>query len=138
MIVAFKKYHSLSMTTWHRREKARWVAQLRDRIELHEQGTPQFRLFLWRQAFDTASYNNFFLPQVEKIWPYTLETTLENAVDRAFSKSYLAVLPKDAKAEVRKDVAGIIEKGDDKLWIDEQKGTFEYPYKCYIVIAHRR
>ena len=120
------------------REKARWVAQLRDRIERHEQGTPQFRLFLWRQAFDTASYKQFFLPHVEKVWPYVLGTTLENTIDRASTKSYVAVLPEDAKAEVRKDVAGIVEKGEDKVWIDKEKGTFEYPYNSYIVIAHKR
>lgn len=120
------------------RDKARWVAQLRDRIEQHEQGTPQFRLLLWRQTFDTPSYKKFFLPQIEKIWPYTLETTLEKTVDRASSKSYVVVLPEDAKAEVRKDVASIIEKGEDKVWIDEQKGSFEYPYKCYVVIAQKK
>ena len=126
------------MGTWHHRDEASWVAQLRDRIERHEEGTPQFRLFLWRQTFETASYKQSFLPHVEKIWPYTLETTLENAADRACSKSYIAILPDDAKSEVRKDVAAIISRGEDKVWIDEQKGTFEYPYKCYVVIAQKK
>ncbi|KAF8234075.1 S-adenosyl-L-methionine-dependent methyltransferase [Tricholoma matsutake] len=120
------------------RDEARWVAQLLDRIERHEQGTPQFRLHLWRQTFDTTSYKKFFLPQVEKIWTYTLETTLEKTIDRAFSNSYLVLLPEDVKAEIRKDAAGIIGNGEDKVWIDEQKGTFEYPYKSYVVIAHKR
>jgi hypothetical protein len=126
------------VATPHCREKTRWVAQIRDRIEKHEQGTPQFRLLLWRQTFDTPSYKRFFLPQVEKTWPYTLETTFEKTVDRVFSKSYVAVLPEDAKAEVRKDVADIIERGEDKVWIDEHNGTYEYPYKCYVVIAHKK
>jgi hypothetical protein len=126
------------VATWHRREKARWVAQVRDRIEQHEKGTPQFRLLLWRQTFDTPSYKKFFLPQMEKIYPYNLETTLGKAVDRMFSKSYVAILPEDAKAEVEKDVVSVIEKGEDKVWIDKQKGTFEYPYKSYIVIAHKK
>ena len=120
------------------REKAGWVAQLRDRIERHEEGTPQFRLMLWRQAFDTPSYKNFFLPHTEKVWPYTLETTLENTIDRACSKSYVAVLHEAAKAEVRMDIDAIVKRGDDKVWIDEQRGTFEYPYNCYVVVAHKK
>jgi hypothetical protein len=75
---------------------------------------------------------------VEKIWRYTLETTLESTVDRACSKSYIAILPDDEKAAVRKDVAAIVTEGEDKVWIDEQKGTFEYPYKGYVVIAQKK
>jgi hypothetical protein len=75
---------------------------------------------------------------VEKVSPYVLETTLENTVDRASTKSYVAVLSEDARAEVRKNVAGIVEKGEDKVWIDEEQGTFEYPYNSYIVIAHKK
>jgi hypothetical protein len=95
-------------------------------------------LFLWRQAFDTASYKKFFLPHVEKIWNYMLETTLERTVDRACSKSYIAILPDDKKAAVRKDVAAIVTEGKDKVWTDELKGTFEYPYRCYVVLAQKK
>ncbi|KAG6874190.1 hypothetical protein C0995_003736 [Termitomyces sp. Mi166 len=103
------------------RDRARWVAQLRDRIEKHEQGTPQFRLNLWRQAFETASYREFFEPPVEKVWPYVLLTTVDTVVDRASSKSYIGVLPPTEKAEVQVDVRRIVDKGEDKVWIDEEK-----------------
>ncbi|KAG6845321.1 hypothetical protein H0H87_010778 [Tephrocybe sp. NHM501043] len=120
------------------RDRARWVAQLRDRIEKHEQGTPQFRLNLWRRAFETASYQEFFQPPVEKIWPYALPTTVDIAVDRALSKSYIAVLPSVEKALVQGDVRGIAEKGEDKVWIDEANGVFEYPYQVFVVVAHKK
>lgn len=50
------------------RESAGWVAQLRDRIERHEAGTPQFRLNLWRQAFHTPSYIKFFSVSCKNIF----------------------------------------------------------------------
>ncbi|KAG6814380.1 hypothetical protein H0H92_010966 [Tricholoma furcatifolium] len=118
------------------RDRAPWVAQVRDRIEKHEQGTPQFRLNLWRQTFDTTSYRQFFQPPIEKIWPYSLQTTVEMTVDRASSKSYIAVLPQAEKEQVQADVRRISEKGEDKVWIDQEKGIFEYPYQVFVVVAH--
>ncbi|KAG6898378.1 hypothetical protein C0992_009053 [Termitomyces sp. T32_za158] len=126
---------SFHMNTLHR-GRAHWVAQLRDRIEKHEQGTPQFRLNLWRQCFETASYRRFFQPPVEKIWSYVLPTTADAVVDRATSKSYIAVLHPTEKEEVQADVRRIVDKGEDKVWIDEGKGIFEYPYQVFVVVAH--
>ncbi|KAG5342789.1 hypothetical protein C0989_008739 [Termitomyces sp. Mn162] len=111
------------------RGRARWVAQLRDRIEIHEQGTPQFRLNLWHQTFETVSYREFFESPVEKIWPYKLPTNVDIVVDRASSKSYIAVLPPIDMAEVQADVRRIVDEGEDKVWIDKEKGVFEYPYQ---------
>jgi len=120
------------------RDAARWVAQLRDRIEQHENGTPQFRLNLWRETFETPSYNKFFAPPLEKFWSYTLPGTIDIVSDRAFSKSYIAILPDDEKKKVKEDVQAIVERGDDKVWTDEAQGVFEYPHKTYVVIANRK
>lgn len=119
------------------RDAARWVAQLRNRIEQHENGTPQFRLNLWRQIFDTPSYKKFFVSPLEKDWSYTLPGTIDIVLDRASSKSYVAILPEDEKTKVREDVRTIVERGEDKVWTDEAQGVFEYPYKTYVVIAHK-
>jgi hypothetical protein len=64
--------------------------------------------------------------------------TIELAVSRAASKSYIAVLPQNEKYQVESDIRKIVEKGDDKVWIDTAKGAFEYPYKCFIVIAEKK
>ncbi|KAG5650771.1 hypothetical protein H0H81_011110 [Sphagnurus paluster] len=134
------KPEGLAVFIWNLedRDQACWVAQLRDRIERHEEGSPQFRLGLWRQVFDTNSYQQFFLPPVEKTWHYVLQTTAENAVDRASSKSYIAILPEVEKAEVQRDVRNIVLKGDGKVWIDEEKGIFEYPYQTLVVVALKK
>jgi len=120
------------------RQTARWVAQVRDRVERHEQGSPQFRLGLWRQAFDTAEYQKVFEPPQEQRWSAPLPATLDIVVDRACSKSYMAILPDDEKVKVREDLAAIVKKGDDKVWINESEGVFEYPYSTDVVIARRK
>ncbi|KAJ7449853.1 S-adenosyl-L-methionine-dependent methyltransferase [Mycena latifolia] len=120
------------------RDTARWVAQVRDRIEVHEQGSPQYRLGLWRQAFDTAAYQKAFEPPQTEAWNAPLPATLDIVVDRACSKSYMAILSAEETAKVRQDLAAIVERGEDKVWINESEGTFEYPYKTDVVICRRK
>ena len=92
---------------------------------------------LWRETFDTKSYKEEFQPPQEKIWTYHLEGTKDSAVDRASSKSYIAVLPEDKKQEVQDEIRRIIDRSE-KNWIDEAKGIFEYPYKTWVVIARKK
>ncbi|KAI6132223.1 S-adenosyl-L-methionine-dependent methyltransferase [Pisolithus croceorrhizus] len=120
------------------RDRAGWVAQLRERIEQHEHGTPQFRLGLWREAFTTTSYlENFEKPQ-ENVWEYHLVTTESLCVDRALSKSYIAVLPPEGKDKVASDLKAILARGDDRVWVDKSQGTFEYPYKTFVVVSRKK
>ncbi|KZT26356.1 S-adenosyl-L-methionine-dependent methyltransferase [Neolentinus lepideus HHB14362 ss-1] len=120
------------------RDAARWVAQLRDRIESHESGTPQFRLGLWRQTFNTPNYQSIFQPPIEKTWDRSLPGTLEIAIDRACSKSYIAVLPEAEKKKVVEDVTEIVKRGDDMTWQEKEKGVFDYPYRTYVVIWKKK
>ena len=120
------------------RDGARWVSQVWDILELHEQNTPQPRHTYWRQTFDTPSYRKGFNPPEEKIWNYNLQATKEIVVDRASSESYVAVLSDDKKAELQEEIREIVDEGLDKVWIDETQGLFEYPYKTWVVIAHKK
>jgi len=113
------------------------VAQLRDLIECHEAGTPQFRHMWWRKTFDTESYKREFQPPQEKTWTYHLQGTKESTVDRASSKSYIAILPEDKKREVQDEIRRIIDDSR-KVWIEESKGIFEYPYQTWVVIAQKK
>lgn len=114
------------------------MAQVRETIEQHEANSPQFRHFFWRQTFDTSSYKKFFEPPEEFIWSYSLTATEDIVVDRASSKSYIAILPPDQKEEVRQKLREIIKRGEDKEWIDKSSGTFHYPYQCWVVIAQKK
>jgi ubiquinone/menaquinone biosynthesis C-methylase UbiE len=120
------------------RDSARWVAQLRDTIEQHEGGTPQFRLELWRKAFEEPIYKQHFEPPEEKNWPYNIPATVESVVDRASSKSYISILPEDKLSQVHADLREILKRGDGLTWTDMEKGVFEYPYKSYMVICRKR
>ncbi|KZV64925.1 S-adenosyl-L-methionine-dependent methyltransferase [Peniophora sp. CONT] len=120
------------------REAAGWVAQLRDAYEQHEKGAPQFRLGLWRALYDTDGYKENFVAPEEETWAYALEGSLDIVRDRAQSKSYVAVLDKETKAEVVKKIEEIVEKGDGLKWVDKEKGIFEYPYKTLVVIARKK
>ncbi|KAL0570249.1 hypothetical protein V5O48_011711 [Marasmius crinis-equi] len=120
------------------RDAAGWVAQLRNRIEQHEKGSPQFRLGLWRKAFDTTSYQASFDPPEEKTWAYTLPGTAELATERACSKSYIAVLSDEERAKLVEDLQEILKEGRDREWIDEEKKIFKYPYQTFVVISRKK
>ncbi len=92
---------------------------------------------LWRQVFDTPSYQKFFGPPQEKTWDYVLPATQESVIERAFSKSYITILPEDEKTRLQDDLRKIISLGN-KVWMDEQEGIFEYPYTTWVVVAQKR
>ncbi|KAJ7172457.1 methyltransferase type 11 [Mycena filopes] len=89
------------------RETAKWVAQVRDRIEQYEQGSPQYRLGMWRKAFETEAYQKAFDPPEEQTFGTPLQATLDIVVDRAcktlfaksneLSVSFYANLPIEVK-----------------------------------------
>ena len=64
--------------------------------------------------------------------------SLEAVTDRAMSKSYIAVQPENIKATIKADIKEIIDRGDGRRWIDEDKGFFEYPYKTLVVVFQRK
>jgi len=120
------------------RDGAAWVAQLRDRIEGHESGTPQFRLNLWRAVFSTPSYTSHFQPHEEQTLTYALPGTRDIVINRALSKSYIAILPPAEKEKVVQDIDEILRKGEGKKWTDESQGIFEYPYGTLVVTFRKK
>ncbi|KAF7304999.1 S-adenosyl-L-methionine-dependent methyltransferase [Mycena kentingensis (nom. inval.)] len=119
------------------RATAKWVAQVRDCIERFEAGSPQYRLGLWRAAFDTTTYKMNFEPPAENSWEHPLLATKDLVIDRAMSKSYTAILSDEQKTQLRKDLSDILDRGEERKWINEAEGTFEYPYKTDVVISRR-
>ncbi|KIJ44046.1 hypothetical protein M422DRAFT_208284 [Sphaerobolus stellatus SS14] len=114
-----------------------WVGQLRDVVEDHEKGTPQYRLGLWRQAFSTNTYIKFFEPPVEKRFEHSVTATLDAVIERAFTKSYIAIASEEAKTRVRKGVTEVVTKGEGKEWLNETEGTFKYPYITTVVVLKK-
>ncbi|KAG8754395.1 hypothetical protein FRC12_011200 [Ceratobasidium sp. 428] len=118
------------------RERCPWVAKIRDLIEVHEQGSPQFRLGWWKAAFDTPSYKANFQPAESKTWDYTIPTTVQGVHNRAFSKSYIAVLQSPESDKVHQGIDEIMANADKK-WIDEKEGVFKYHYETFLYIMRR-
>ena len=92
----------------------------------------------WRQTFETVPYKQFFNSPEERTWPVVFPATRSIVIDRACSKSYIAVLDEQEKARVKRDVEEIVERGEDKVWIDEHADIFEYPYTTWLVIASKK
>ncbi|ELU36076.1 methyltransferase domain-containing protein [Rhizoctonia solani AG-1 IA] len=118
------------------RPRSSWVAKIRDLIEPYEQGSPQFRLGLWKAVFDTPSYKANFQSPETKIWDYVVPTTAQGVHDRAFSKSYIAVLQTPEADKVHQEIDRILETSE-KDWIDEKEGVFKYNYETFLVIMRR-
>ncbi|KAG0704241.1 S-adenosyl-L-methionine-dependent methyltransferase [Suillus ampliporus] len=120
------------------REAADWVAQFYERRKVHEKGTPQFRPDLLRQAFSTPEYTSLFHPLEETKLPYRALATEQIITERALSWSYISVLPPDEKAKLAEDIKVILERGDGKVWINKEEGTYEYPHTSLIVVSRKQ
>jgi hypothetical protein len=59
-------------------------------------------------------------------------------INRAMSKSYIAVQPEDIKATIKVSITEVVDRGDGKQWIDGDKGLFEYPYRTLVVVFQRK
>jgi len=92
---------------------------------------------LWRQFFDAPSYQKLFGTFEETTWKYVLPVTVEGVVARSLSKSYISALPEDERKIVANKVKNVL-KTEQKIWINEEEGIFEYPYETTVVTVHRK
>ncbi|KAF3904380.1 hypothetical protein ABW21_db0200436 [Orbilia brochopaga] len=115
-----------------------WVRRVRDVYEAHEQGTPQYRLGLWKAAFDMDEFEENFASTYEygKV-KWTLPTTADEVVERVTSKSYITALEEADREAVVNGVREILAE-EDKVWIDEKEGLFEYPYATDVYVIWRQ
>ena len=106
--------------------------------EAYEQGSPQFRLGLWKAVLDSPSYSKFFHESQLETFSRAIPTTVEGVEDRVCSKSFIAVQTEEEKAKIRKGIKEFLEKDNSRVWIDKEKGVFEFPYKTTIVLMRRK
>jgi len=116
------------------RDAAKWVSEVRDEYEAFEKNTPQFRLDLWRETFNTDAYKSYFHPQEELSWVRVIPTTREGVVDRVLSKSYITQLSENDRIRLREEIRNYLDEETSKVWIDKENGVFEYPYKTFLVV----
>ena len=63
--------------------------------------------------------------------------TTEGVITRALSKSYVSALPEDERKKVADSLRTIL-KTEQKTWINEEEGVFEYPYETTVVTIHKK
>lgn len=137
LILCTRDVSLLCSCSYNTDDATSWVRQVRQVIEAFELGTPQYRLGLWRQTFRTESYLKIFEAPEERTFKHTLTTTLPGVIERACSKSYIAIRSDAERAQICKDLADILERAD-KTWINERAGTFEYPYINTVVVMRKK
>ncbi|KAF8509269.1 hypothetical protein JB92DRAFT_2947584 [Gautieria morchelliformis] len=115
-----------------------WVRQVRQTVEAFEGGTPQYRLGLWRKTFQTPSYLKYFEPPEEMIFKHIITGSLTRVLDRVYSKSFIAISSNETKEQIGKQVKEIVDRGDDKVWLDQKQGTFEYPYINTVIVMRKK
>ncbi|ORY81799.1 S-adenosyl-L-methionine-dependent methyltransferase [Leucosporidium creatinivorum] len=115
-----------------------WVAKLRDLYEVHEAGTPQYRHFYWKSVYDTPVYKANFEPYEKTEYRRSLPTCEDLVVDRVLSKSYITALDEKTKGDLSEKVRELVKKAEDKVWIDEGSGTFEYPYVTDMFVMKKK
>ena len=93
----------------------------------------------WKSIFTTPTYAELFEPPIEKEgWPFALPTTQELAIQRAMSKSPLAVQSDEGKKKAEEVLKEILQRGEGLKWIDQEAGVFEYPYTTEVVIVKQK
>ncbi|KAK4048346.1 hypothetical protein OIV83_004868 [Microbotryomycetes sp. JL201] len=115
-----------------------WVAHMRDLFEKYEAGTPQYRHGYWKMIYDTPEYNDNFQQHQVETFHRGIPVTEDLAIERVLSKSYITALDDAAKATLSSQLRDVIRGAKDKMWIDEQAGTFEYPYSTDMFIHKRK
>ncbi|KAJ7040752.1 S-adenosyl-L-methionine-dependent methyltransferase [Mycena alexandri] len=133
------KHNGVLALIWNHqdRDAAQWLAQVRERVERDEKGSPHWRTGLWRQLFGVPSYAKSFAPAEEQTFRYNTPGTLDGIISRGLSSSRIVTLTDAGKEIFVKDVEEIMQRGEGKVWIEEEKGTFEYPHRTDLVICKR-
>ncbi|KAJ7621181.1 S-adenosyl-L-methionine-dependent methyltransferase [Roridomyces roridus] len=115
-----------------------WLKQLQMRAKQEYDGTPNFRSGLWRGLFEASEYLNLFLPPEEQIFQWDIPGTTEGILNRALSSSRVIALADAERDQFVEDVRVILERGDGRKWIEEDKGTFVYPHTTRLVLSRRK
>jgi len=63
--------------------------------------------------------------------------TIEGVVARGLSKSYISVLPQEEQNKVEDSLRNVLGT-EQKTWINEGEGAFEYPYETTLVTVRRK
>lgn len=116
-----------------------WFSQVKDLVDSY--ATPDqmvFRSSLNKNFFLTPTYAQLFEAPTHTELPFVLPGTIDIVVQRSLSKSPLASQSDEERKKAEETLMEIVRKGEGMVWIDEEKGVFEYPYKTLSVIVKQK
>ncbi|KAG0147085.1 hypothetical protein CROQUDRAFT_656557 [Cronartium quercuum f. sp. fusiforme G11] len=147
------------------REVSNWVGAIRDAYEVHESGTPQYRLGLWKTLFQTPTFRNAFKllppdetpnsPQAREVKNVDdsidasvptlnictrVPMTLEGLFDRILSKSYITALDAQTQELLRTKLQSVwndhAARDSGLEWVDDK--TVQFPYATHVYIMQKK
>ncbi|KAJ3296985.1 hypothetical protein HDU79_005051 [Rhizoclosmatium sp. JEL0117] len=113
-----------------------WVRAIRTMYEEFEQGTPQYRLGLWKRVWQEPEAGELFeVPLNERTFRHeqTCVGGIEAIWRRVQTKSYISVMGEEERAALREKVLKVLEGYDVKLNAD---GNVEYPYTTDVFLTN--
>ncbi|KAK9820666.1 hypothetical protein WJX74_002948 [Apatococcus lobatus] len=105
-----------------------WVHSLRTLYEQHEQGTPQFRLGLWKHVWEGQEAQEWFQPLQQRSYDWTFGLTKGQAWQRVLSKSYISCLDAPTQAQLQQQCQAVLQDVPTR-----PDGTMEYPHTTTLV-----
>lgn len=132
-------YFPLSHSDAVHSDTAAWLSQVKTLVDSY--ATPDqmvFRSSLNKNFFFTPTYTQLFEAPTHTELPFVLPGTIDIAVQRSLSKSPLASQNDGERKKAEEVLMGIVRNGEGMVWIDEEKGVFEYPYKTLSVIVKQK
>ena len=91
----------------------------------------------WRAIFDAPSYDTLFHPAETETKGTAITMTKERLTAFILTASWIAVLPDETKAEVRKKVMNVLDTAGGIEWVDKEKGIFNF-YRQHIAVYLRK
>jgi SAM-dependent methyltransferase len=115
---------------WNRRDNdVQWVAEFSQTIESYSTDVRRFGSEYWRQIFKDSR----FALTVETAFPFAYPMPVTGIVDRAFSTSYIALLPSEEKMRLRGKLADLVARHAELRDVAE----IAFPYVSLLYVLRK-
>ena len=68
---------------------------------------------------------------------YSIVTSYKGVEDRVCSRSYITLLPPQDQDLLKQGIKEALDE-HEKVWVDGEQGTFEYPYTTTTIVMRKK